>query len=152
MADLVYAVMILKTGLRTIENKGNKMKIFKRTTASMTLMSFAAVAMLGGCSDNPRGTTVEQCKNAGYKGIAIQMEYKKPIVRCSDGVLRDGKVRASGKLYSLDKLNDRHAKVYTYLPFYIQRQQVGYSGQSHTSQTAGNINIEVNLDEKQRLR
>lgn len=129
------------------------MKILKRTSASILLMSFATVALLGGCSDNsPEGTTVEQCKNAGYKGIIVQMEYKEPIVRCSDGVFRDGKVRASGKLYSLDKLQDRHAKVYTYLPFY---QSQVYSKPSHNyqgNQTAGDINIEVNLDEKRGLR
>lgn len=77
------------------------------------ILMLSAILAFSGC--NGDGSTVQDCKKAGYSGVVVVNERQTPILRCSDGEIVDGNLKANGSLFPISKFGN--TVTYSFLSF-----------------------------------
>lgn len=98
-------------------------------------------AIFSGCGD--KGSSIDRCQKAGYNGIVVERDYSTPVIRCSDGKIVDGKVRAVGGLYILNNNYSPNSIVYSFLPFPKYRIGTFTATSPKENNNENNINIVI---------
>ena len=96
-------------------------QVAKSVTLMKVIVLVIFITLLAGCDSVYLGSTVQECKEQGYKGIVLKVSDKNPEISCSDGEVSpiNGYKTDSGNK-ALKQNNFRAAGstvLYTYIKF-----------------------------------